>query len=108
MRKFVVPKFFDTKNVSEAILCILSEEWPLTMKGIYNRLRYKYSLDVTQQGTHKQLKKLVRQEILILNHHQKKYYFLNKKWLAELEAYARDLQEKMDKKPVNITEYYVY
>lgn len=50
--------------VKEAIIDILSIDWPLSLKEIYSRLKSKYGVSVTYQAAHKHLHNLVEEKIV--------------------------------------------
>jgi len=83
------------------IIELLSEEWPLTAKKVYNQLTKKYSLSITYQATHKALKELNQNNIL---DRKKEGYLLNKEWVGSLgqlsERITKELNQSGEKREV--------
>ena len=75
------------KAVPELILELLSEEWPLSPKGLLERLEAKYSHKITLQGMHKAIKKMEAQKILAKHDC---YYKLNTDWLEKISEFSRE------------------
>lgn len=67
-------------NVKEAILDLLANEWPLTIKQINRRLGKKYGLQVTYQAVYKTIKQLLSQEMLL---QKKDAYELSLSWIQK-------------------------
>ena len=76
------------KNVKSAIINILSIDWPLSLKKIYNIINKKYSLGVTYQAVHKAVNLLIKKDILIKNNRE---YSLNKEWITQLKEFSNKL-----------------
>ena len=73
------------KTVSGLVVTILTEEWPLSTKGLLNRLNRRYAKDVSIQAVHKAVKKLHSEDILLKID---AYYKLNPKWLREVGNFS--------------------
>ena len=86
----MLPGLGREKNVKDCVISILSAEWPLTGKKIYNRIRKQHELPVTYQAVHKTLKKLVEDEILIKT---EKNYELSNEWINKLSDFGRNLKK---------------
>ncbi len=77
-------------KVKDAIVNVLGNEWPLSLKEIYFAVVRDYSLSVSQQAVHKALKKLVENKVLAK--HERKYC-LNLKWIREIKQFGTNLEE---------------
>jgi len=65
-------------STKDLIIQILSEEWPLTTKQIFERLTKKSGKSSTYQAVHKTLKQMLTEQVLEL---QDKKYVISKKWI---------------------------
>lgn len=74
-----IPK--SAKNTKEAVILILSNEWPLSAKKIYNKVR-KMGLSVTYQAVFKTIKQLLDEGTL---QKDDKEYKLNVDWLKRMD-----------------------
>ncbi len=70
------------RSVRETIISILSKEFPLNIKKIYNKIKKEYNLGVTYQAVFKLIKEMLEDGILKKND---KEYQLNLEWIKELE-----------------------
>lgn len=70
------------RNVREAIISILSKEFPLNIKKIYNRVRKEYSLNVTYQAVFNMVKEMLEDGILEKSERE---YRLNMNWIKNLK-----------------------
>jgi len=84
----MLPGLGREKNVKDCVIFILSAEWPLTGKKIYNRIRKQHELPVTYQAVHKTLKKLIEDEVLVKTG---KDYKLNEEWLEQIRDFGTEL-----------------
>jgi len=82
------------KSISELVVTMLTEEWPLSTKGIHNRLKRLYAREVSFQATHKAIKKLYFEEILVK---YGGYYKLNHDWLRQVGKFSNDVIERYGK-----------
>ncbi len=87
--------FTKNKSTKEAIIQILSSEWPLSLNKIHNKLKKKHSIGLTYQATHKSINELVEEKIL---HKEKKEYKLNIEWINNVEQFGKKLRESYIKK----------
>ena len=87
MRETVIVGDDKVKNL---IIQILSEEWPLTAKKIYYRVKRK-GKSVTYQAVFKALTYLVKQRIVDKNNYN---YSLNKKWLSETANFYENIKKR--------------
>lgn len=70
------------RNVRETIISILSKEFPLSIKKIYNKVKKEHNLDVTYQAVFKIIKEMIEDNIL---EKLDKEYKLNINWIKDLE-----------------------
>ena len=94
------------KTVAEIAVHVLSREWPLPLKSLQWKVNREHGKGVTFQATHKALKKLVKEGILVKKN---KYYELNQKWLDQIvefgtqtrQAYSKGKSDGLKKKKIN-------
>ena len=79
------------KNLQEMIMVLLTEEWPLTAKGITDRINQTLGHKVSCQGVHKAMKKMQLQNVLSK---EGNYYRINQEWLYEVKNFSEEMQEK--------------
>ena len=89
------------KTIAEIVVLLLIEEWPLSPKGMYNRVARNYTKPVSFQAVHKAVKKLHTQDILIK---QEKYYKLNPEWLKQISTFGIKTAENYKQNEVNLKE----
>ena len=82
------------QKVTNHIIEILSNEFPLTTKQIYNKLKRNYGVNVTYQAVHKHVKQLLEQKVLSKD---KNKLFINYVWIKNLSVYAKNLAESIEK-----------
>jgi hypothetical protein len=81
-------------KTTEYIIEILSNEWPLTAKQIYNRLKRNYGLSVSYQAIHKHLKQMEKEKILIKN---ERNLSLNPNWVESKKTFFERLRKSLGK-----------
>ena len=64
------------KNVKSAVIEILSLEWPLSAKEVYNKVKKITDKNITYQAVYKTIKELVEKKV-ILNNENKIVKILN-------------------------------
>ena len=52
------------ESISNKIVEVLSETWPLTAKQIYHRLQRNYGASISYQAVHKHIKQMISENIL--------------------------------------------
>lgn len=62
------------------IIDILSEEWPLSARIIWNKIKKNYSKSLTYQAVYKLIQKMLSENILIKKENK---YYLNPLWIKE-------------------------
>lgn len=82
------------KTLRSMILDILSNEWPLTSKKIYNRLKKKYNIQVTYQAVFKTIKEL--QSTGVLDADGNKSYSLNINWIKQVFEFSNKLKTRYE------------
>lgn len=101
-------------GVRDAIIGILSADWPLSLKEIYSKLKSKYGVSVTYQAAHKHLHNLIEEKIVSDTENR---YSLDLNWIkssnekfAHLEkAYTQQkLTQQLPKKVVFNSYYEMY
>ena len=70
------------RNVRESIIAVLSREFPLSIKKIYNKVKKEYGLDVTYQAVFKLVKEMVDDKVIEKDNSE---YKLNMNWIKQLE-----------------------
>lgn len=79
------------KGLKENIISLLSNQWPLNAKEIYNIVKLELDKDVSYQAVHKSLNELEERKILEKNN---KKYKLSTKWI---DREIKSLQEVKNK-----------
>src|SRR3989338_1777982 len=85
----ITPTFRKSKSVREQIIEILSQEWPLAPKKIYDIIRKERN--VTFQAIFKELRFLIKENVL--KKHGNKY-MLNIEWLEEIQNRISGIKNK--------------
>ena len=75
------------------------KEWPLSPKGIYNRVIRTADKPVSFQAVHKAIKKLHSEDILT---RKERYYKLNPEWLKQITSFGNKVAEDYEKNEVNL------
>jgi hypothetical protein len=83
-------------KVKDAIVNVLRNEWPLSLREIYFAVVKHYSLRVSHQAVYKALKKLVENKVLIK--HERRYC-LNIEWIREVKQFGVILEEAYTRPP---------
>lgn len=68
------------KNTKSKIIDILSKNWPLTTKKIYNALKRQYNITVTYQAIHLSLKEFLEEGIIV---REGREYMLSPSWIEK-------------------------
>ena len=80
-------------HTKQVVIDILSSEWPLTAKRLYNKLKKEYGIKISYQATHKALQELTEKKILTKD---KDGYIINKKWIKELGEISEKVQSDLE------------
>lgn len=78
-----IPLLGKKKTVKDYIISILSSEWPLSSRKIYNILTKRYNVAVSYQAVHKAIKELIDSGIVIRGW---KDLQLNLDWIKEVKG----------------------
>ncbi|NUN11167.1 hypothetical protein HUU53_00800 [Candidatus Micrarchaeota archaeon] len=83
------PSLFGTKesDCKQLVVTVLSAEWPLSTKQVYNKIKNDLNYNISYQGVHKVVKQLVDLSIISTTKNNK--YELNLNWLKEIERFGR-------------------
>jgi len=84
-------KLSANSSTKDKIIQILSEEWPLTSKEIFNRLIRQYSIQISYQGVHKLISELSGQNMLQKDGSK---YSLSKEWVDSNKAFFESIQKR--------------
>jgi len=80
-------------SVSNLIILLLTEEWPLSTKGLHRRITRQHARNVSFQSVHKAVKKLQNENILAKTEN---YYKINSAWLKQIENFSTTINQKYD------------
>ena len=72
-------------NTKDAVISILTSDWPLTLRVIYNKIRKKLGYQNSYQAVYKAVKELVDKKVLI---EKDKRYEINIKWIKEVQSFT--------------------
>lgn len=86
--RVTLPGLRKPKNVKDAVILILSKEWPMRSVTIHGKIRKEYKLKVSPQAVHKALNLLVAEGVIKKNY---KSYFLNKEWIEKVKKFVKKL-----------------
>ena len=76
-------------STKDTIITILSREWPLSAKELYNRVKRENRVtSVSYQAVHKTIKQLLEQHILEKNNEG---YLINKVWIEKTKEFSENL-----------------
>lgn len=72
-------------NSKDAVISVLAEEWPLTLKGIFYKVKKKYHYGATYQALFKAVKELLEEGVLL---EKEKRYEINIEWVKKLQSFT--------------------
>lgn len=84
----IFPALGGQPNTKQAIISILSNEWPLSAKQLYQKVTKETNKQLTYQAVHKILNQLAEQQI-ILKHNQA--YQLNPQWITQIKNFGQTI-----------------
>jgi cellulose synthase/poly-beta-1,6-N-acetylglucosamine synthase-like glycosyltransferase len=87
-----IPTLGKPRTVKDAIISVLSQDWPLTAKKIFVKVK-NMNLDISYQAVHKTIQELLESEILVK---QGKEYELNLEWLNKIENFGSNVSTKYE------------
>ncbi len=79
------------RKVKDAVVGVLSQDWPLSLKQIYFTILRRYSMTVSQQAVYKALKQLVENKVLVK---KERKYALSIDWIRSLKELGIRLEEE--------------
>lgn len=79
------------RPVKDIIISVISREWPITAKRIYNRVKGQ-GLSVTYQAVHKAIKELTAEGTLIK---EDKEYSIKPDWIKQNKRFYEELERMM-------------
>lgn len=86
-----LPFFRDSeKTIAEFVIILLTSEWPLSAKGLCDRIKERHMGDVSQQGVYKAINKLHSAQILEM---KGKYYRISPEWLEQLYRFSAEVRQ---------------
>jgi len=79
------------QNIYEIIVICLVDEWPLSGCALHRRIKHRHHYEISLQGTHKALKKLMSKKIIV---NDGKYYQLNDAWLESIRKFSTNVKNQ--------------
>jgi len=73
------------KNTKDAVINVLTYEWPLTLRQIYYRIKKRYGYSSSYQSVYKAVKELKESQVLLKN---EKKYEVNVGWIKKLQSFT--------------------
>jgi hypothetical protein len=86
-------------TIQDTIITILMEEWPLSTKGLYSRIKQQSNRNYSLQATYKATKKLYTNNIIEKNG---QFYRLNYDWLTQMQEISTNIIQKYDSKNISL------
>lgn len=86
---FTSPLIEKESSTKDIIIEILSEEFPLSIKKIYNTVRKKYRKQVSYQAVHKAVYELLNEKVLFK---KRKEYSLSRNYIERLSYFVERLE----------------
>lgn len=78
-----------SRSAAETVVQILCREWPLSLKEIHYRVTKEYGKQISFQGVHKAVKRLVESKVLLK---EDRRYMINKIWLDEIIKFGENMK----------------
>lgn len=72
-------------NTKDAVISILTIDWPLSLKQIFYKIRKKYNYSSSYQAVYKAVKELKEKDVLI---ERDKKYMINIEWVKEVQSFT--------------------
>jgi len=79
----VIPKGKGS-TVADLIVLLLSQEWPLSVRGLHRRIAHSHARDVSFQAVHKAIRRLSTERII---EKTERYYRLSPQWMREAQQF---------------------
>jgi hypothetical protein len=86
---------------TEAIVQVLSEEWPLSTKETYYRIKRISSIQISYQGIHKKLLELEKEGVI---KKEEKKWSINQDWLKQQINFLEEIDNKYLGKSLPLTQ----
>jgi len=97
-----IPQLDKNSNTKDYVISVLSYDWPLTIKKLYNSLKKKYGYTATYQAVYKTVHDLVKENVLSKT---SEGYQLNLYWLKQIHDFTEITQSNYyTKSRVNVIE----
>ncbi len=80
-----IPQLDKNSNTKDYVISVLSYDWPLTIKKLYNVIKKKYGYKATYQAVYKTVHELVNDEVVSKTEDG---YQLNLDWLKRIHDYT--------------------
>lgn len=81
-------------STKDMIITILSEDFPISLPKIKNKLQKKYQKSISYQGIYKELNIMLEKGILLK---REKQYLLNKEWILNINKFSKELYQTYTK-----------
>ena len=86
-------------SIKEIVVMILSEEWPLSVGQIHERLRRMHAVECSYQAVFKHVKELSRRGILDC---RERRYRISLEWLERLYLFVQNYFECYEQNPAGV------
>ena len=73
------------KNTKDAVINLLTFEWPLNLRNIFFKIKKQYAYSSTYQSVYKAVKELVEKKVLI---EKNKQYEINVEWIKNVQSFT--------------------
>lgn len=81
----LIPEIGKKNSSKDVILGALIEDWPLSLKEIYNRAKKQFGFSGSYQAIFKGVNELLKEKILV---HGNKKYEINISWIKQLQSFT--------------------
>jgi len=81
----IIPELNSHPSTKDAVINILTLEWPLSLKSIFYKMKKKYNFGASYQAVFKTVKELVDKGVLI---EKDKQYEINLNWVKEVQSFT--------------------
>ena len=86
MLSILIPELnTDPKNSKDAIISILTIDWPLSLKSIYYKIKKQYGYSYSYQAVFNAVKELVNGQVLL---EKEKKYEINIEWIKRVQSFT--------------------
>jgi hypothetical protein len=73
------------KNTKDAVISILTYEWPLTLRQVFYKIKKQYGYSSTYQSVYKAIKELTEKDVLTA---KEKKYEINTAWIKKVQSFT--------------------